>query len=297
MENIVLNRQYEPLPPRLLRFLPPALVDELEQFDGIEELRLSGERRSFVRISGKNLPLSVRLTQEQLDTVFMAMCDGSLYAHAETLREGYLSLGDGLRVGVAGRAVVDGGKVSGIFDIRSLSVRIPHAVFPDVSRALSVMARSDGSRGILVYAPPGGGKTSFLRSCAVALSSGETPRRVVVVDTRDELSFGLESAALCLDILVGYPKAYGIEIATRVLGAQIIVCDEIGDEREADAILGVQSGGVALVASAHACAVTELLRRPTMARLHRAGIFGAYVRPEREGEAVITEAEKIDADL
>jgi stage III sporulation protein AA len=70
---------------------------------------------------------------------------------------------------------------------------------------------------------------------------------------------------------------YGIEVATRTLGAQVIVCDEIGSEEDVRAILAVQSGGVPLVASAHAAGLAELLGRQTISGLHRAGIFGAYL--------------------
>jgi stage III sporulation protein AA len=82
---------------------------------------------------------------------------------------------------------------------------------------------------------------------------------------------------MCLDILSGYPKALGIEIATRSLSAEVMICDEIGDLEEAMALVSSHNCGVPLIASAHASCVEELLSRTGIRLLHEAGIFGAYV--------------------
>ena len=81
------------------------------------------------------------------------------------------------------------------------------------------------TRGVLVYSPPGVGKTTLIRAVAARLASGREARRVSVVDSRGELACGLSDAGLCIDILSGDPKAVGIEIAARTLGSEVIVCD------------------------------------------------------------------------
>ena len=101
--------------------------------------------------------------------------------------------------------------------------------------------------------------------------------RTVVVDTREELGFTLDGKSLLLDVLIGYPRQIGIEIAVRSLGAQLIVCDEIGGPHDARAILSAANCGVPLIATAHASTAEELLRRPSIKLLHNAGVFGSYV--------------------
>ena len=101
--------------------------------------------------------------------------------------------------------------------------------------------------------------------------------RVCVIDTRGELGAFWGDRSLSIDLLSGYPRALGIEIATRTMNAELILCDEIGEEREANAILSAQNCGVPFVASAHAEDVQGLLRRSGIRRLHEAGVFGAYV--------------------
>jgi stage III sporulation protein AA len=124
----------------------------------------------------------------------------------------------------------------------------------------------------------------LLRSVTASLASGTDPLRVAVVDTRGELGFALESAELSADLLTGYPRDLGIEIATRTLSAQLIVCDEIGSPSDAEAILRAGHSGVRLLASAHGVSLSGILRREPMARLHKAHVFGTYVGIRRRAE-------------
>ena len=108
------------------------------------------------------------------------------------------------------------------------------------------------------------------------------PKRTVVIDTRGELSFSTEGEDLCLDVLSGYPRRLGIEIATRCLNAEVIICDEIGDYEEAMSLVASHNCGVPLIASAHAKSVDQLLMRTGLRLLHEAKIFGAYVGVSRD---------------
>ena len=101
--------------------------------------------------------------------------------------------------------------------------------------------------------------------------------RVSVIDTRGELSPFLDSRGLCIDILSGYPKPEGIAIAARTLNAQVIICDEIGDVEEANAIISAQNNGVPFIATAHAANVGALLLRSPIRLLHDSRVFGRYV--------------------
>ena len=64
----------------------------------------------------------------------------------------------------------------------------------------------------------------------------------------------------------------------RAFSPQVIVCDEIGNDEEADAILRAQAGGVPMIATAHADSLSSLLRRPCFARLYENGVFSQYIR-------------------
>ena len=139
---------------------------------------------------------------------------------------------------------------------------------------------------MLIYGRPASGKTTVLRAIAEAAASSPYSLRTVAVDTREELGWGLGGSDLLLDILIGYPRDLGIEIAVRSLGAQLVVLDEIGSVSDAEAILNAANCGVPIVASAHADSLSELLLRPAIRRLHEARVFSHYAGLTRGSDGV-----------
>ncbi len=253
----------------------------------LEEIRLRADRKATLTVGGHNCPTDILLAPRTLSDLLIHLCGGSLYAYSDTIHQGFLTLPGGIRVGVAGRAVCEEGRIIGVTDVTSLCIRLPHPhrnVGGTVCRLLRHLAAEGGAQGVLIYAPPGVGKTTLLRAVAATMASGPDPWRTVVVDTRGELGFAGDRPDLCLDVLAGYPRARGVEIATRTLSAQLIVCDEIGDVEEAMALISAHHGGVPLVASAHAGSVEELLHRTGIRLLHEARLFGAYVGIRRQGD-------------
>lgn len=275
-----LTRAREGLPEILEGSLPYTLVRELDTVSErgrIEEIRIRRGRRATAVTAAGNIMLGYIADQSDINEIMTRMCKGALYAYSDTINQGYISLPDGIRVGVGGRASCDGEKIIGIYDVCSLCVRIPHRQRRVGDEICSLLRGFDSTSGVLIYSPPGVGKTTLLRGCVSILASGESPLRTVVIDTRGELGFSLEGEGLCLDVLSGYPRRIGIEIATRSMNAQLIVCDEIGDYGEAMSLVSSHNCGVPLIASAHAGNIDELMCRPGIRLLHEAGIFGAYV--------------------
>ncbi len=293
MQTINVTRQAssaDKLPGVVMRALPYKLSDEIRRsgYPFIEEIRMRSGRRCSLVVSGRNIMLDTVLDSRELADILEGMCQGSLYAFSDTINQGYISLPDGVRVGVCGRAGCEGERIIGIYEVSSLSVRIPHRSRPVGGEICRLLRSFKRTSGVLIYSPPGVGKTTLLRSVATMLASGEPenrldPLRTVVIDTRGELAFASEGRDLCLDVLSGYPRRKGIEIATRCLNAEVIICDEIGDYEEAMSLVASHNCGVPLIASAHAGNVEQLLSRTGLRLLHEAKIFGAYVGIERDG--------------
>jgi len=237
----------------------------------LSEMRLRVEHLCSLTVYknglSRNVKLPFALSQGEMRDVFAKVCGGSVYAHEESIKEGYVTLRDGVRVGIGGKAVLRGGEITALCAVESLVFRIPHAV-PHAADALLESFRKDES-GILLFAPPGCGKTTLLREFAREISRGAKARRVAVIDTRGELC-AFEKECL-VDVLCGYPKSTGAEIALRTLSPEILLMDEIG-AREVEALLMLSSLGVPVVASVHGKSAEEL-RNHAVGKLLRAGVF------------------------
>ena len=284
MKSTIINMEGNSggIPRGLLQKLPYRLSDAIKRKLGggetCEEIRIRRGRMSSLTLSGNiNVPLDVSLSIDEMEETVNKLCSGSLYAHSETIKDGYISLGDGMRAGIVGRAAVEKGRIIGVDEISGICIRIPRFIKTDSSPICELLREFNLVSGVLIYSPPGVGKTTLLRQVAAELSKGQNALRVTVIDSRGELEFGLGSRYLFADVMSGYPKAVGIEIALRVMNPRVIVCDEIGNDDEVSAICSAASGGVALLASTHASDVKGLMAKKNIVELHRAGVFGAYV--------------------
>ncbi len=272
------------IPASLLRMLPYRLSDEIRKAcDGerIEEIRLRCGKCASLTAKKGNIVLSSVLTRDEMDSFLSLICNNSLYAHRETINSGYVTLDGGVRVGICGSATVDGGVLLGIHNVSSMNIRIPAVIRRLGEPICRILRLQKEGRGVLIFSPPGEGKTTVVSAVSAKMASGEQPIRVCVVDTRGEMSYPLRDKNLCVDILSGYPRGLGIEIATRTMNAELIVCDEIGDEEEARAIISAQNSGVPFLATAHANDVCGLLRRTPIKMLHEARVFAYYVGIKR----------------
>ncbi len=274
-------REQELLPRALESCLPAPLAARIVELgrsgqiraDELTEIRIRLGQPASLTAGGNNRVLDFRATAADMGECVARLCRGSVYAHSDTIREGYIRGQNGWRIGVCGIVSDDGGNLR---EITSLNIRIPHAIRGVCESLLKRCLAGNRLASMLVYSPPGEGKTTLLRDLASRLAS-DYSRRVALLDTRGELYMAeMFRDGLC-DVLTGYPRAKGIEIATRTLSPQVIVCDELGDAEEARAILAAQNTGVPMIASAHASQLGELLRRPNIRLLHEHGVFDQYV--------------------
>ncbi len=226
-----------------------------------EEIRLRTDRPIALTMGNTNVLLSTVCSEVDMQETINRLCDRSLYSHADTIREGYIYAGNGIRAGVCGRAVLENGKITLLRDIRSVCIRLPSRV-PSAGEAVYQALAADGFRdSVLVCSPPGCGKTTVLRELAAMLANPPIPKRVALVDTRYELGAGLEDVMM-LDILSGYPRHMGMEIAMRTMAPDYIICDEVASMDDRQALLSCVGSGIRLCASVHSGSMAELWEHP-----------------------------------
>ncbi len=281
---------------KILSSLPVAIRSELVRLasgrggvKAVSELKLRAVGVSSFVISGERVRLFAKVSLKELEKTLEILSDGAIYAKRDTLIHGYISPGDGVRVGVSGFARYNGGALVGISEVTSLVFRIPTGSFDARKELLEVF--SSCKRGALIYAPPGRGKTSALR--ALASDLGERGEEVCVIDERCEFVES-ELALASVDLLRGYKRADGIEIALRTLAPSVIALDEVGRLGEAEAMLEALSSGVKVALTAHASSVDEVIRRPALRPFLDLGIIDVLVGIDIEdGKRVLSVSEAV----
>lgn len=260
---------------RLRALLPGEIAAQLEAHrSDLREVRLrAGRPVQLVYGSGEWLS-GTALERAALGRVLAALMDYSLYAREEELRQGFFTVEDGCRVGVCGRLVFEGDRVSGMGAAGSVCIRISREVRGCGDAVVALMKEKPGS--LLVLSPPGMGKTTLLRELARRLSNGG--KNVCVADERHELAACVEGVptmdvGLRTDVMDGGPKRAAIRHMLRASAPDIIVTDEIGDDGDAEALAEAVRCGVRVITSAHASGFDALMARRGLRSAVETGAF------------------------
>lgn len=267
-----------------LSYIPPGISEAVKRTMGlykgnISEIRLRADKPVFITVNNKNISCNISATSDELHRIVRSLCGNSMYSHSETIKEGYICSEGGLRTGVCGRAVTEQNRIISVTDITSVCIRIPHRVIGAADELVKLLIADSG--GLLVFSKPGVGKTTVLRELSARLSSAPFFFRVAVVDTRFEIC-GALNGNYTIDALCGYPRAKGIETALRTLSPQFIVCDEIANREDSEAVLSAAGAGIPVIASAHAGSIDELKKNRYISSLAESGIFRYTVELSRE---------------
>jgi stage III sporulation protein AA len=308
----------------ILSFMPQSIKQALVQLTPkdktrLEEIRIRIGRSIEVVINSKSyfltstgelsFDLSRGLVADHEDgqKIMNLISRHSIYAIEEELRRGYITVRGGHRVGIAGRAVVENGKIKLLKDIKSFNVRIAREMIGIADTVLPKLMCGQEFLSTLIISPPRCGKTTLVRDLVRLLSYGSKElqllgHKVGVVDERSEIASCMEGVPQNdlgprVDVLDACPKAEGMILLIRSMSPEVIVTDEIGSEEDSNAILEAMHAGVKLLTTAHGSSLEEIQRRPSLRPIFEQQVFDRYlILSKRNGvgtiEAVLDRQQK-----
>lgn len=199
----------------------------------------------------------------------------SLYAFEEELKQGYLTVSGGHRVGFCGRAILEDGKVKTLRQVSSLNIRIAGEVKGCGEQWIPYLFENNSLCHTLIVSPPGCGKTTLLRDIIRCLShgiNGIERYNVGVVDERGEIAAmkdGVPQMDIgpCTDVQENCPKAEGMLFLLRSMTPDIIAVDELGKEADFIGVEELLHAGVTLISTVHGNDMEGLLKNAKMKKM------------------------------
>lgn len=271
-------------------------LSEKQQME-IEEFHLRIGYPPTVVIAGTEINLgSCAVSKALLEETLLQATGQAVYSARDMIKQGFLTLNGGHRMGLCGTAVYKGEGISSIQHISSINLRIASERRGFALPGVQHIWTHPGST--LVISPPGFGKTTFLRDLIFQLST-RFRWRISVCDERMELAACKEGVPQfdlgpTSDILCGTEKSTGIPMLLRTMNPQWIAVDEITSEEDVHTMVRASYCGVRFMATAHATQSHELYRRPVYRQLMGSGIFRNLIIIAKNRELTIKELDAND---
>ena len=209
----------------------------------------------------------------------------SMYAFEEEIRQGFITIQGGHRVGIAGKTVLEGDRIKSVKYISYINLRLSHQIKGCASPILPYIIKNGRICHTLIISPPRCGKTTLLRDLIRQVSSGSSyvpGVSVGVVDERSEIGGSYQGIpqndlGIRTDVLDCCPKAEGMMMLIRSMSPEVVAVDELGDYEDIHAIESVIHCGCKLFATVHGSSIEDIKRKPLMQRLVRERIFERYI--------------------
>ena len=273
---------------QIIRVLSESVQKIIEQermdFSELQEIRLRIGQPVTVLYQNEELILPTmysekkRLGKQEMKETIEHISNYSLYAYEHKLKQGFITLEGGHRVGI-------GGKIKNMKYISSINIRVSHEVLDCANKIFPYITYNKQMYHTLIISPPRCGKTTLLRDVIRQISDGNRWIKgctVGVVDERSELGgcyLGViqNNLGMRTDILDRCPKADGMIMLIRSMAPQVVAVDEIGAKEDVHAIEYAMHCGCKMLATAHGDSMEEICKKPIFEKLIREKRFERYV--------------------
>lgn len=210
----------------------------------------------------------------------------SLYAFENDLKNGYITIPGGHRVGICGTAVIEDNRIKTIKNFSGVNFRLCKQVFGASDDIINYIINNFKVLHTMIIAPPSCGKTTIIRDVVKAISYGIEGKlngtTVGLVDERSEIAGTYQGipqndVGPRTDVLDSCPKAIGMIMLLRSMAPSVIVVDELGKKNDVEALQDIVNSGVKVICTVHGADIEEVKKRDNLNKVLQKKIFERYV--------------------
>lgn len=256
------------------KMLPDAIKNNVKEFlvlEEVQEIRIKIGKPIIIVLSFQEKILDYIATKDDLRYMISKISNYSLYAFEEEIKQGYITLKGGHRVGLAGECVISKGEVRTIKNISSLNIRICKEIVGASNKVMRLITENNRVYNTLIVSPPKCGKTTILRDISRNLSNGMYQinlkgKKVTIVDERSEIAACYNgvpqmNVGIRTDVLDNCLKKSGMIMAIRSLSPEVLICDEIGTDSDLEALNMAFNSGVNIIVTVHGYDIDDIYNR------------------------------------
>lgn len=296
-------KKNEDIKKEIIRILPKRIREVFEKIDfdyrNLTEIRLRADKPILINYNNcerfineygglSNLIEDAYVTcEEEIKELLQYVCNYSVYAYEEDIKQGFITIVGGHRIGLAGKVVIEGDNIKYIKNISCVNIRVSHQVIGCARKIMPYIFDEENNNiyHTLIVSPPMGGKTTLLRDIIRIISNESRVNSSItvgLVDERSEIAacyngIPQNDIGIRTDIMDCCPKAEGMLMLLRSMSPKVIAVDEIGGQKDIEAIEYVINCGCKLLATVHGKSVEDIRSKPLLGRLVRERIFERYI--------------------
>lgn len=285
----------------VLEVLPNGIRELIEKdvlLNELQEIRLKVNKPLYVYAKNKEIKIEHKPSVEEMKFILQKISSYSIYAFENEIKQGYITIKGGHRVGLCGTVVTEKNNVKTIKNIVSVNIRVAKEMINCSRDIMPYILLGGQVLNTIIISPPKCGKTTILRDMSRIISNGNyglnfKGKNVTIIDERSEIAACFKGIPQMTvgdrtDVLDSCPKSEGIIMAIRSMSPEVVICDEIGTYKDMESIIAALNSGVKLITTIHGFDIDDLYKRPVFKEVMENNVFKrAIVLSNRNGVGTV----------
>lgn len=139
--------------------------DTEEKVKTIEEIRLRAGKPLILKFNKSEIIFKINITQEMILKTLQKVCENSIYTFQNQIKEGFITVKGGHRIGITGNCVIEDNKITNINYISSLNFRIAKEIKGCSNKILKYVLDEENKNiyTTIIVSPPGVRENNYFK--------------------------------------------------------------------------------------------------------------------------------------